>query len=531
MPTVSIGTTSKRINSTSKIFTGGANLSCKLKEPCSMQSPVFLVQGLTKGTFYNYCSFENKYYWIDDIVYQTNDIQEVHCSLDALATYADAIKDTSAWVKYADAAHWNKNIDDLRMQLEKQDELGTPTIKKLFNVPFNATTGTIILRIMSCMSGSSRQGVKTVAMTVNQFNDCLTDLTGFADNIFHGVTGALTDIIQRWAKIWAAIGGQGSWRDNILSCIYMPIATSFYAGIGSLEHDIALGSVPCGGDFYYLQNISIMPNSGSLSIPWTTNAQTYPFLKNARWTAFQVTAPGGYQDIDPTDLRDQQSCGFFSALNVCTGEWSAKITEGYIDSGQTLASFSGCMGVDMLGFVGTAGNWADTFVHGAGMAIRAALGDASVVTQIGESHTTSSTATETKNKNGSTNYTVKDEDTTTPIYHEEGSGISGSFLPSGISVGSASGGYGGGATNMFLFNSTDPGSLIFRNIQYIPEDLAHYTDYCNKYGYPCNKYLQLSSITGYCCCVGASVSAATGATAAAKSTINSYLNSGIYIEA
>ena len=58
----------------------------------------------------------------------------------------------------------------------------------------------------------------------------------------------------------------------------------------------------------------------------------------------------------------------------------------------------------------------------------------------------------------------------------------------------------------------------------------YYINYCNQYGYPVNKYLTLGDISGYCQCIGASVEGATGASDASKSTINSYINTGIYIE-
>ena len=60
MPQLQIGTTTKRVNSTSQQFSLSYAYDVKLKEPCSMQSPVFLLEGLAKGTFYNYAKFEDK---------------------------------------------------------------------------------------------------------------------------------------------------------------------------------------------------------------------------------------------------------------------------------------------------------------------------------------------------------------------------------------------------------------------------------------------------------------------------------------
>ena len=60
MPTITIGNTSKKINSTSQSFSG-TQLSCRLKNPTSLHDPVFEVQGLTDGAMYNYDSYGSRY--------------------------------------------------------------------------------------------------------------------------------------------------------------------------------------------------------------------------------------------------------------------------------------------------------------------------------------------------------------------------------------------------------------------------------------------------------------------------------------
>lgn len=530
MPTVSIGNIKKRINSTNKNFSSSFSANCKLKEPCSMEAPVFIVQGLSKGSFYNYAQFEGRYFWVDDIVYLTNDIQEVHCHLDPLATYKDEIKTNFAWVKYSDDWCWNQEIDDIRMQPEVQITGNTPTVASMFTVPLTPTDGTVIMRVMETAT-SAHQGVKTYALSYANFKACLADLTGFLDNITQGPVAGFTEYVQTLGKLWGAIGGLGSWRDNILSCTYLPISYSFYTHWGQSSGGMYLGSVPTLVPCTELTSpITVVKNKGSLAIPWSSESQTRKFLKNPRWTTIQIMTPGGYQEVDPTDLKDQQSFGFYSALDICSGEWSCKVTESYIDTGEILAAFSGSIGVDILGMAGTGESFGLAFANGSFKAISAALGNVSVVTEIGESKTTTgSVLTERKKTDGSTTTTLSEgSTTTTPIYHTEGSGISGSFIPSGVSVGSASGNIGGGISNMFLFDGTNPGAIIVKCIQYKPVDLNEYTAYCDRYGYPCNAFLSLNT-TNFAVCVGASVYI-EGASQASISTINSYLNSGLYLD-
>ena len=46
----------------SRIFTSSYTKDCKLKEPCSMQKPTFLIKDLPKGEFFNYLEFEGNFY-------------------------------------------------------------------------------------------------------------------------------------------------------------------------------------------------------------------------------------------------------------------------------------------------------------------------------------------------------------------------------------------------------------------------------------------------------------------------------------
>ena len=80
-----------------------------------------------------------------------------------------------------------------------------------------------------------------------------------------------------------------------------------------------------------------------------------------------------------------------------------------------------------------------------------------------------------------------------------------------------------------IFLTPDPGKMTAHFECWAPTNIDTYYDYCDKYGYPVNKYMKLNSISGYVQCAGASVAAA-GANDSMISTLNSLLNTGIYIE-
>lgn len=549
MPNVTIGNTSKRINSTSQSFSG-TTLSCKLKTPCSMQSPVFRVQGLTKGNIYNYASFEGRYYWIDDIIYITNNIQEVHCHLDPLATFKTAIGNTKAFIKYGDSSNWQRKIDDPRMQPEVQPTYLAPLISSVDafhdDVTFTRDNGTVIMRVMAIPDAAGNQtvGIHTYAMTMSQFRECLADLSQIAINWSQAITPTMTfnevcgEIMEFFAKIWSALGGSGSWVDNIFSCIYVPVDISAFQAhhIGSPWSSFYIGNIVCDsftGSVYEIETSGVFLNVGrTISIPWSTQATTYPYLKNPRWNALQCILPGNYMEIDTTDLKDQTELGWYSCINLTTGHWSGKIVEARGDTNEVLASAQGSIAIDLMGMIGTGATSGSVGWNGLSKVLSAAsMGRMPAITTQAVSAEKAGQLSEDEAMYGG----APDRMVEVAKVDAMGvaSGIAGTFLDTGMPVGCAGGSIGANGTELFLVEpatTTALGKLILRYIQYMPVCNQRYEDYCDEYGYPFNDFGAINAHSGYVCCVGASVKNATGATEANKSTINSYLNSGFYYE-
>ena len=101
---------SKRKNST-KQPTGGTDVSVVLKEPTSIVNPVFKCSSVSDSVNYVYCESFGRYYFVSDIVHVTNDIIELHCSVDVLASAKSNIGSTSAFVERSTTA-FNQWISD-----------------------------------------------------------------------------------------------------------------------------------------------------------------------------------------------------------------------------------------------------------------------------------------------------------------------------------------------------------------------------------------------------------------------------------
>lgn len=522
---VIIGRTNKAINSTSQTFADSVSLSCRLKEPCSQQSPVFIVQGLSKTVYYNFAQFMGKYYWVDDIVYLTNDVQEVHCHLDPLASYKGAIENTYAFVQYGAEDLWNEYVDDVRFSPEARapeanfdDEFDC--IPGLASDP---SDGYVIMRYMDCgMNG----GVKTIAMTLPSFWDMLDDLGDIFDN---------TTTI---GEISAAMGGQGSWRDNILSCVYVPVTNIDTSDSVSM---IRLGGVRCNVSGYMQAAIINRTITNTLSLNYTTNYFTNcPFMRNPRWVSCQISTPFGCTEI-PFDLI-KSTLGTFNmymraTLDVITGDVTIKFTDKADGVGVCLASFSGNVGADMMSMLGSGMNFGKGFtnslIYGGKLAVNAFTAGLSMGTSA-QIAAKAATPSASDWKNMSTAEKLKALDTSRSAEQRAtiSSGIS--ELPGSIPTffgnsGLPSGNIGSGFSALYLTTNPGKGSIAFRLTK--PLSNLDYKSFCDMYGYPVNGYNRLSASPGWTKCSGASVQGALGATEANKSTINSYLNSGIIIEA
>lgn len=529
---VVFGFTDKKINSTQRTFTAAKTLDVKLKDPCSMRAPVFKVKGLTKGKLYNYVNWEDKFYWIDDIVYRTFDIQEVHCHLDALATFKAHILDPQNvfFVKYTGmAVYWNKECDDPRLT----PQVESPTLSRISTatrlIPHIDENGTIIMRIMDCRN---KGGVRTIAMSYSDFASCLTDLY----TIFSGQT---IDVIL------GSIGGS-SWRDNILSCIWVPFATSYYASIAyDTDSDgFYLGGthVASGKTVYYISPATIVTNSYvtaiGLSNLWTDLAGQ-PYLKNSRWTYIILDTALGSIEIPVDYIKDVPEIHIKIIIDYSSGEILIKCSEGSNGTGTVLGMLSGKFQFDMMGFIGTgetavsrlAGSFATGAQVGLGLASLAVGGGMAAG---GASVTSAATAAGTSGTSGigttEGNYALRTSQQVMSSGISAISSLQGSTT-SGGSVGPISGLLG-------LWSLENMGDIQFVIKVLVPNNMLTDTMYatmCNRSGYPTNTVLSLRLLAGYYVeCSGASFiplqNTSFSPNDADISTINSFLNSGVYLE-
>lgn len=119
MPTIKVWNYIKKLNSTGRPSSEPlATYTITLKSPTSINAPVILLD--TGGTMpqFNYVLWDeiHQYYYVSDIVSRNNNIFEIHCNLDALATARPYILNSSAFCKYiSDDNYINEYLRDDRI--------------------------------------------------------------------------------------------------------------------------------------------------------------------------------------------------------------------------------------------------------------------------------------------------------------------------------------------------------------------------------------------------------------------------------
>lgn len=491
-----VGQTDKKVNSTDNTITNTVNLSCVFKEPCSMHDPVVQVQGLSKTVLYNYAKFLNKYYWVDDIVWITNNIQEVHMRLDPLATFKTNIQNTYAFVRYGDAANKSNFLDDERCgpDMKLQRDAQTAPAQGV-SIGFDSGAAwTYVVVIQDMISG-----IKTYAMDYTTFSDMIQGLynqlvVDVGDpssvswaNMLDAVNDLLSTIMNFIIKTFA---GGGEALSNILSVKAIPIPLSTYAAQASAVQvtDIIVGpySVPVssGSAVYKINARAHIDGNHVISLQRTLASTVKTWLNGPKYRSVKLFHPCGLQEINCNALRDQAYVYLWYTTALCSGEYTIRVTAESTKDSDTIAVVTGTCSIDMTGFVPNQGaSLVSLVANTATMGLMSEKGALSKLT-------------------------------------------GGSSYPEHASVSCPE-----GWTN--LYNTTAQKEVFVDIEYYVPSIMqvngaTDYNAFCDEYGYPVGKYLQLSSVSGYCECANPTIEGYIPPLD--KEFIIDKLTNGIYLE-
>lgn len=282
----------------------GVELNCELKQPTSYKDPVFTF--FVEDAFpWNYLQWDSWYYFIEDVVSVRNDLFEVHCRLDVLATYKTAIGATSAFVLYDTTA--NSEIIDTRLSQKT-----TATVRQNSDSFAFASTGCVVLGIVGGKDadGEGKTGMfamseANAAALLDSVSDWVTDSNGLDLSIpssVQGIDGAAEYLVKGLYTYISQFLATGKAPDCIKSAIWLPVSPEDF--IGGSDEPIYLGQYNTGIRGRRLSVGTANNRNVTIAIPW----QATDWRRNAPYHQIYISIDNaGIVAIPPSEIIDCSS--------------------------------------------------------------------------------------------------------------------------------------------------------------------------------------------------------------------------------
>lgn len=262
MASVSFGTFAKRRNSTKQPSTLSDVRTVTLKEATSQDRPIFICTG--NNFNYNYCLWDGKYYFIDEIISLRNNEIEIHCIMDPLATYKAEILASTQFVSYSSQLGSSWLVDN-RIPLLASETVSVETANVTALDP--SGEGFYVLSVVGYDSSAMYD------LTLTKLRDVVHSISNWQTAGIQNAQAYITTTVQEAeaisniGKALVETGFAGNAYSQapscIRSCIWVPFAYAVHDGTDT----IFLGNFDTG---VQAKKLSAKPtfNSFSINIPW-----------------------------------------------------------------------------------------------------------------------------------------------------------------------------------------------------------------------------------------------------------------------
>lgn len=508
MATVKFTTFSKRRNSTKQptSVTWDTRSTTFLKEPTSQDRPTFKVTG--NNFCYNYCEWDGKYYFIDEIESLINNEIAVHCILDPLATYKSDILASSQFVSYSASEAITPYLIDTRLPVLKNAKVKShvASMASIFH-----SSGFYVLTAVGkdgCYSyGVDITTIKNLIDEISTWqNDGINNAVAFINSppgtpidIEHGIA----DLSSMMASLGEAMVNSGFVGNAysqapscIRSCIWVPFKPSEFVDTGV---DLWLGNFKTSQHPFTLKGDAVT-GTKSVNIPW----------QFAGWKRSQCEDIGIYLPMVgnialPSDgLVGAASIDIKYSVTATDGCITYELSSGVSGAKQIIGTYGGqCSANYPIGISqqASAGQIAQTAFAGVEKTVNCAINSSLSPMSAGAAAVGAAlTGTEAV-------YNLADV----------------AMSRNNTCIGGIGGGAGAGLDLDIICYSVAHDTVI-------PWDATDndFKAYKAAMGIPVMKAMSLSGLTGFCQCANAHVEAP--ATAGELDAIDRYVNSGFYIE-
>lgn len=298
----------------------------RLKENVSVLAPIFQLQGVDYNI--TYLKWNNRYYFVNDIVAVSNSIAEYHCNIDTLASWKSFIGDSTQYVLRSSAQH-DEYLQDMLypMKMKCTEEQLSLT---QFNDTFNKST--FVVGIINNQNFSASGGAVTYyVMGASDFRDFFNYMFG---NAWLEDTEELSEGLQKLLINPA---------QYVVSCMWFPFSIprqpSFY--------EVRFGFWAWENNLYDIVNEEhrYFTYTTSFNLPEHPKASTRgKYLNGAPFTRYMLDCYSfGQIALDPIYLIDHsQTLNIQLKCDIYTGDAEILILT---NENELLIRQSGSMGV------------------------------------------------------------------------------------------------------------------------------------------------------------------------------------------
>lgn len=275
---------SKRRNST-KQPTGGTQKTVTLKEGTSVEKPTFLLNG--SDFTIDYVSAFNNYYWVDDVVAVRNNLTEIKCSMDSLATHKTAIGSYQAMIERCNTTGiYDQWLSDPATIMTGYENIDSNTVASMFD----SGHGTFALSVLN--TKGSGAGFTTVYL-LDYTNIEL--ISQYCNTNWGSAVGPL-DIVE-WLQATFL-----KTANSIIDCVWLPISYSTISGLSDVAYEnveIGVDAISgCNG--YRMTGPVVMSSTVTIDMPvhYYSDFRTW-----APYTTYKLYIPGyGMTDVNGADF-------------------------------------------------------------------------------------------------------------------------------------------------------------------------------------------------------------------------------------
>lgn len=470
---IQIGKVSKRRNSTFRP-TLTTSVNVLLKDGTSDTAPQFLLAAESAPDV-NYAKWGSRYYFVESIIYERNNLYTIICSLDVLATYKDNIASTTAFVAYDTSG--NTELVDNRLSVKT-----TASVSNSGRVDFETLgSGACIIVTLTGRNTSA-----AYAMDVTTASSLLNSITNWLDQAnvlpippvqtFPDVMSAIQVLCENLVKVGRQLIATGRAPQSIQSAVAVPYPVGEVFGS---SQRVYLGDYDTGISATRVRLTASISDEAAVSIPW----QATDWRRNAPYHEIYLYIPYvGVVQLSPSDLIGVNEIWVQAQTHCISGDTIIRVNA----AGNVLMHFSVKLATPYA-----IGSSNVTPMQGA-MSVLSAIGGAAAVAGSGGAAAVAA-----------------------------GSGAIAGIMNNMQPTLSTIGGAVGGASIL--------GTLAFAQIITIYHDTnVEPSSVSGAIGTPTMAAKSLGSVSGYCECRCASVSAP--AERAVLDQINGYLNSGFFME-